>query len=416
MTWLLGLFMLAAAPTFGQLQPVKWELSTVEEEPGIQTLVFKADIDPGWKIYSQDYDTTAITKPIPLALYLEQSDAFELVGKTKELGRAKVDREPLFENIVVVSYEKKVVLRQQLRLGSPETEIVGYFDYMTCDAGKCIPFQGNYFRYANAKLELIPETDELLDKNYVQTAYEPVEGKPAPQPTASEPDVIMEPQQKKRSLWGYFVLGLGGGLFALLTPCVFPMIPLTVSFFTKRSTSKRKGLFNALLYASSIVFIFIALGFVITSAFGPEMLNVMATNKWFNLAFFSIFIVFALSFFGAFDINLPSKWVTGADRVADRGGLVGVFFMAFTLVLVSFSCTMPIIGTVIILIADSGEFWAPLVGMLGFSLALAIPFALFAAGSPLMRTQVMWAFPGSFSRPFRSHLRFTWFRECGVRP
>jgi thiol:disulfide interchange protein DsbD len=377
-----------------QEQPLKWNVSVDADtdQPGEYILIFKATLDPGWKVYSQDYDTSAIIKPTPLGLFFQTAGDYELIGETEELGRVKAIREQYFDCIVVKSYEKTVTLRQRVKPENPAREVIGYLGYQTCNDVKCLFPTTLWFSLRNGQLTLFEEPDDVDWETYTQTRYETVRAElheegpcataamdstAAGSLTAGQDASSDDPE--RRSLWGFFILGLGGGLFALLTPCVFPMIPLTVSFFTKRSTNRRKGFFNALLYACSIVLIFIALGFIITYAFGPEMLNDMATNKWFNLLFFAIFIVFAMSFFGAFDINLPSSWVTRADKVSDRGGIVGIFFMAFTLVLVSFSCTMPIIGTVIILIADSQEFWGPLLGMLGFSLALAIPFALFAA-------------------------------------
>jgi len=180
-----------------------------------------------------------------------------------------------------------------------------------------------------------------------------------------------------RPLWWIFLAAFGGGLLALLTPCVYSMIPVTVSFFTKRSTNRQEGIRNALLYAASIVAIFTLLGFLITLVFGPAALNNLATNWIANLVFFALFLIFGISFLGAFDINLPSSWMNRADAKAGTGSFIGIFFMALTLVLVSFSCTGPIIGNLLVL-AAKGSFMGPLIGMLGFSLALALPFALFA--------------------------------------
>lgn len=373
-------------------QPVKWEASATQgDDPSEYILAFKARIDEGWHVYSQDYDTAAVTKPWPMALYFESTGGFDLIGPTEELGKVKAHREPAFDCIIVKSYVKSVILRQTIRLTGSSDRAPGYFEFQTCNDVGCLPPTSVFFVFENGNIELVDEPDSVNWDNYVRTDYEritaelkddkpcvPLGGPLEDTASYSHVPVAGNPAQSK-GLWGLFLLGLGGGLIALLTPCVFPMIPLTVSFFTKRSTNKRKGFFNALLYACSIVALFVLLGFVITYAFGPEKLNEMAVNKWFNLAFFVIFILFALSFFGAFDINLPSSWVTGVDKVSDRGGLIGIFFMALTLVLVSFSCTAPIVGSVIVLIADSGAFWGPLMGMLGFSLALAIPFALFAA-------------------------------------
>ncbi|MFM8433141.1 MAG: protein-disulfide reductase DsbD family protein, partial [Bacteroidota bacterium] len=178
--------------------------------------------------------------------------------------------------------------------------------------------------------------------------------------------------------WGIFFAGLLGGLLALFTPCVFPMVPMTVSFFTKRSGNRSKGIRNALIYAVSIVGIYVSLGLLVTVLFGSDALNDLASNAFFNLAFFVIFVIFAISFFGAFEITLPSSFVNKADAASERGGLVGIFFMAFTLSLVSFSCTGPIIGTLLVEAAQGRSYLGPLTGMLGFSLALAVPFALFS--------------------------------------
>lgn len=180
-----------------------------------------------------------------------------------------------------------------------------------------------------------------------------------------------------KSLWSLFILSFLSGLAALLTPCVFPMIPMTVSFFTKQSKSKAAGIKNALLYGVSIIVIYILLGTVVTAVFGASVLNEMSTNPWFNIFFFVLLVIFAFSFMGAFEIRLPNKWVNSADSKADKGGIIGIFFMALVLALVSFSCTGPIVGTLIVEAASKGGI-APVVGMFGFSFALALPFTLFA--------------------------------------
>lgn len=183
---------------------------------------------------------------------------------------------------------------------------------------------------------------------------------------------------QEKSYWAIFILAFISGFAALLTPCVFPMIPMTVSFFTKTSKTKAMGIKNALIYAVSIIVIYVALGLIVTGAFGSDALNALSTNVWFNIAFFLLLVIFGISFLGAFEITLPSKWVNKVDRQADKGGLIGIFFMAFALALVSFSCTGPIIGTLLVEAADQGGA-SPFFGMLGFSLALALPFGLFAA-------------------------------------
>jgi thiol:disulfide interchange protein DsbD len=198
---------------------------------------------------------------------------------------------------------------------------------------------------------------------------------------ASEP-VKPSPEVKKAeafSLWSLFGAGMLGGFLALIMPCIFPMIPLTVSFFLKQSKSKADGMRKALLYGLSINVIYVVLGLLVTVTFGSDALNAMATNPWFNLAFFVLFVVFALSFFGLFEITLPSSWVNKADDQSQRSGILGIFFMAFTLALVSFSCTGPLIGQLLVATAVSGELLGPAVGMFGFSFALSLPFILFAA-------------------------------------
>ncbi len=186
-------------------------------------------------------------------------------------------------------------------------------------------------------------------------------------------------EKEGRTPWVIFILGFLGGFAALLTPCVFPMIPMTVSYFTKMSKDKKKGLINALIYAVSIIVIYVSLGFFVTMAFGADSLSILSTNPIMNLAFFAIFVIFAISFFGYFEITLPSWMINKSDSASDRGGLIGIFFMAFTLALVSFSCTGPIIGTLLVEAAVGGKTLGPVVGMFGFALALALPFALFAA-------------------------------------
>jgi thiol:disulfide interchange protein DsbD len=181
------------------------------------------------------------------------------------------------------------------------------------------------------------------------------------------------------SILTIFIAGFLGGLLALLTPCVFPMLPLTVSFFTKQSKTRTEGIRNAIIYALSIIVIYVLLGMAVTVVFGADALNALSTNVWFNLAFFVLLVVFAISFMGAFEITLPSSWINKADDASNKGGLIGIFFMAFTLSLVSFSCTGPIIGTLLVEAAVSGSYSSPFMGMFGFALALALPFGLFAA-------------------------------------
>lgn len=213
------------------------------------------------------------------------------------------------------------------------------------------------------------------DKKFAAPAW--LNSAKAVTPELEKKDPKDKEEEKDKSLWTIFILSFLSGFAALLTPCVFPMIPMTVSFFTKQSKNRAAGIKNAILYGISIIVIYIVLGTVVTAIFGAEALNQMSTNPWFNLFFFALLVVFAVSFMGAFEIKLPSKWINSADTKADKGGIIGIFFMALVLALVSFSCTGPIVGSLIVEAAREGGI-APVVGMFGFSFALALPFTLFA--------------------------------------
>ena len=250
-------------------------------------------------------------------------------------------------------YTTDVTFKQKI-LTESATSIKGEVYFMVCDEKMCLPPEAVEFEISlnnsNSSLSSPEETAENEESN----------------------------STSKRSFWGIFFLSFISGFAALLTPCVFPMIPMTVSFFTKQSKTKSEGIRNAIFYGISIIVIYVLLGTVVTAVFGSEVLSEMATNFWFNIIFFVLLSVFAISFLGAFEIVLPSSWVNAADKGADKGGMIGIFFMAFTLALVSFSCTGPIVGTLIVEAAQVGGMM-PIVGMFGFSLAIALPFGLFAA-------------------------------------
>lgn len=245
-----------------------------------------------------------------------------------------------------------------------------------------ISFDDVEFFVSEDTAALIEEPDDLLFSNGEETSGNiiDVEGK------ATIENISTDDPTAKRSLWGIFIAGLLGGFAAFLMPCIFPMLPLTVSFFTKRSDSKRKGISKALIYGLFIIIIYVALGMLITIAFGSDALNALSTNGIFNFAFFLILVVFAASFFGAFEITLPSTFVNKIDSKSDKGGFVGLFFMAFSLALVSFSCTGPIIGTLLVEAASNGERLGPAIGMLGFSITLAIPFIIFAIFPSMLKS------------------------------
>ncbi len=327
--------------------PVKWTFSAEDLGNSEYLIVASADVEEGWHLYSQNLE--GADGPVPTEFrYFNDNKEFEILGTPEEEG----DLIKEYDNNFMMNlnfYEKKVSFNQKIKVkdGVGITQVKGDVYYMVCDAEKCLP----------------PEALEFT----------------VDLPSVSAAGTSEEKEASGGSLAAIFIAGFFGGLLALLTPCVFPMIPLTVSFFTKQSKTKAKGISNALIYGVSIIAIYTLLGYLVTAIFGADALNALSTNMWFNLAFFFLLTIFAISFFGAFEITLPSSWVNKMDAQSDKGGLLGIFFMAFTLSLVSFSCTGPIIGTLLVEAAVNGGVVGPLIGMGGFSLALALPFALFAA-------------------------------------
>lgn len=372
--------------------PVKWEYK-VEQKGDEATLLFIANIDKGWHLYSQDIPPDG---PIPTFFNIEKSNSFSLVGKVLE-GKAEEVFDPNFD-MTLKYFSDKAIFRQKIKVKSEKDfTVTGMLEFMVCDDVKCLPPDERDFSFT---VKGVPQSTGSVTKGdtltattentEVDTASNVITGNSDSANPAGEEKIIAEsndkidsspanPGAQKRTLWGIFIGGFFGGLLALLTPCVFPMLPLTVSYFTKKSGSHAKAIANAVIYGFSIIIIYVGLGYLITMFKGPDALNILASSAFFNLLFFILFVIFAASFFGAFEINLPSSWVNSIDKQSERGGLMGIFFMAFTLSLVSFSCTGPIIGTLLVEAATGKAQMGPVVGMTGFSLALAIPFALFAA-------------------------------------
>ena len=323
--------------------PVKWTFNQKDLGNGEFELQFKATIEEHWHVYSMNLPVETMTQPTEFAF--DTLKGVELVGKVVE-PKPITQFDPVNQE-ELSWFENEVTFTQKVRLTKSEGVVIGAVNFMACDDEKC----------------LAPEWVDFEFKLSGEVA------------TSGTSDAV----GVDRSWIGIFIAGFLGGLLALLTPCVFPMIPLTVSFFTKQSKTRAKGVTNALIYGAFIVFIYVVLGFLVTITFGADALNALSTNVWFNLFFFVLLVVFAISFLGAFEITLPSSWVNKADQASDRGGLIGIFFMAFTLSLVSFSCTGPIIGTLLVEAAVNGGVLGPIMGMTGFSVALALPFGLFAA-------------------------------------
>jgi|APTNR8051073442_1049403.scaffolds.fasta_scaffold06979_3 thiol:disulfide interchange protein DsbD len=354
-------------------QPVKWRFESKKISDTEYDLRLIAEIDKGWTIYAQDVEPNG---PVPTSFLFEKSDGYALVGSAKEEGKKKSGIDPFFKTQVSKFIESPAIFTQRVQVSDPSKPIIGNLEFMACNDVRCLAPETIDFSFNLATGMAAAAGPVIVDsgngKVIDQTVPTILETYKTPVGNCGEEAVA-----RGQNLMWTFLLGFIGGLLALLTPCVFPMIPLTVSFFTKSSKDRKSGLRNALLYGFSIITIYVAIGLLITAVFGATALNELSTNWIANTLFFVIFLAFAFSFFGYYEITLPSSWSTKSDALAEKGGFLGTFFMAFTLALVSFSCTGPIIGSAIVQSATSTM--GPFTVMLGFSTALAIPFALFAA-------------------------------------
>jgi thiol:disulfide interchange protein DsbD len=372
------------------LQPVSWTTSVRSLDGGKLELVASAKIDAGWHVYSQFIGSDG---PIPTAFKLPESKDLKTEGPVREPKPIKEFDKNFGMELAYFAKKADFVIAAQ-RISPKAFTYTADVEFMVCDDERCLPpdYVNLVFKVpaAPAAGATASPTDADASTGTDPAAKTPTteapadEATPAEEPAAEAGDVPVNPETPAEApealnLWALFGAGMLGGFFALIMPCIFPMIPLTVSFFLKQSKSKADGVRKALIYGLSINVIYVALGLLVTVVFGSDALNAMATNPWFNLAFFALFVVFAISFFGAFEITLPSSWVNKADDQSQRGGLLGIFFMAFTLALVSFSCTGPLIGQLLVATAVSGELLGPAMGMFGFSFALSLPFVLFAA-------------------------------------
>ncbi len=356
------------------LQPVKWTSKIDKISDSEFNLIFDGTIEKDWHVYSQ---FTPDGGSLPLEIKFEnQTGNFALVGKASE-SKTKKQFNDIF-GVDEIIFEKKVIITQKIKLLNPNLKTINVaLEYQVCKES-CINDKKK-FQFAIPKTDLKPATsNENLSQEIDTTISKPTVNSENKTQVAEKS--IPEPIQKKeesRGLLTIFFLAFLGGFAALLTPCVFPMIPMTVSFFTKQSKTKAQGRRNAIFYGISIIVIYVVLGLLVTAIFGADALNALSTNVWFNVIFFVLLLFFATSFLGAFEIMLPNSWANKVDKQADRGGIVGILFMALALAIVSFSCTGPIVGTLLVESASKGGI-APVIGMLGFSLALALPFMLFA--------------------------------------
>lgn len=381
--------------------PVKVQSQLKEVSATEAELVFNATIEQGWHMYSTEVVEFG---PTPTTLNVEKISGAKLNGALKPKSAPIKVYEEMFEADVFY-FEKSATFIQKLKLEGGKYHVEGYLEYGACNDQSCTPPTKVDFSYdGEAKPEEKPSKEPspvLSEEEDAQPApTEEVEVKidtlapidsigvsPADfsedadlwAPVVDQLKAFEENTTTNNTLWQIFLLGLLGGLVALVTPCVWPIIPMTVSFFLKRSGDKKKGIRDAVIYGVSIVVIYLALGLIVTALFGASALNALSTNAIFNIFFFLMLVVFAASFFGAFELQLPSSWSNAVDSKAEKtGGLLGIFLMAFTLTLVSFSCTGPIIGFLLVEVSTSGDLLAPAIGMLGFAIALALPFTIFA--------------------------------------
>lgn len=364
------------------LEPVKWTSKIEKKSETNFVLIFDGIIEKDWHLYSQ---FTPDGGPLPLEIiFKNQKGNFDLVGKAKE-GKTRTAFNDIF-GVNETFFEGKAHIEQEIKIINPNLKTVEVeFDFQVCKevcinsnkkfsiaVPSVLPASNTIATVTQVKLDETKVTGIAVDTlNEAVKTTENVKNEPAAESAQAEIPA------SARSLWSIFFIAFLSGFAALLTPCVFPMIPMTVSFFTKQSKTRTAGIRNAIIYGVSIIIIYVALGWLVTWIFGADALNALSTNVWFNIIFFVLLVVFATSFLGAFEIMLPNSWANKVDQQADRGGIIGILFMALALAIVSFSCTGPIVGTLLVEAASNGGI-APVVGMFGFSLALALPFMLFA--------------------------------------
>lgn len=328
----------------GQIHnPIQWQTSVKYLKHSEALLIAKATLEKKWHLYSQNVPEG----PIPTTFSFVKNENYVLIGKTTE-PKGIEHFEEVF-NTKLIYFENEAIFTQKIHIKKPLKKIEAVVEFMVCNATNCLP---------PTEVDLVFQIQKKIQITKNKT---------------------------KKSGWSIFWIAFLSGFAALLTPCVFPMIPMTVSFFIKQNKKKSKGILNAIFYGIFIIVIYVLLGTLITSIFGADALNALSTSVWFNILFFFLLVVFAISFLGAFEITLPASWGTKIDSKADKGGIIGIFFMALALAIVSFSCTGPIVGTLLVQAASQGGI-LPIIGMLGFSTAIALPFALFAIFPNLLQS------------------------------
>ena len=413
---LLFAFVYSTAVALAQFHnPVNIKTSQKKVSDDVLEIVFQGSVDEGWHVYGPDI---ADGGPTRAELTLEKQKGVKPDGKLRATGKVQRAMDEMF-GMEVSFMEGTASFVQRFTITEPEYEVAGYLTYGACNDENCIPptnvefsFKGTASPKSSPKgkdlqkaepskpseslddsessenSELSENSDSLVQDTVSPLPFRGGEGGEAWAPVIDELKAFETgTQTTDRSLWGVFLLGILGGLIALLTPCVWPIIPMTVSFFLKRAEDKRKGIRDAVTYGISIVVIYVLLGLLVTIVFGASALNALSTNAVFNIFFCLMLLVFGASFLGGFEITLPSRWTNAVDKKSSSTtGLLSIFLMAFTLSLVSFSCTGPIIGFLLVEVSTTGSLLAPTIGMLGFALALALPFTLFAMFPAWLKT------------------------------
>lgn len=379
-----------AFAVYAQIQePVKFKTELKNVSATEVEIVFTASIEQGWHVYSTDLGDGG---PISATFNTDKLTGAQLDGKLRPVGKEIASFDKLFE-MDVRYFEHTAQFVQKLKLTGGDYQVTGYLEYGACNDENCLPPTQVEFSFSGKAegTSASVQTETPAEQADMAAAPTVIGGADGPtsvvvsdndlwSPVINELNALGETTSQEDMSWLYiFITGFVGGLLALFTPCVWPIIPMTVSFFLKRSKDKKKGIRDAWTYGASIVVIYVTLGLAITAIFGANALNALSTNAIFNIFFCLMLVVFAASFFGAFEITLPSKWSNAVDSKAEATtGLLSIFLMAFTLSLVSFSCTGPIIGFLLVQVSTTGNVIAPAVGMLGFAIALALPFTLFA--------------------------------------
>lgn len=378
-------------------EPATFTVSQKKTSPTEIVVTFKATIDRGWHVYSTDI---AGGGPTAASFNIDKAKGIKTNGKLKPVGNVKRKMDEIF-GMEVSYFENSCTFEQHLTITEKDYHLKGYLEYGACNDQNCTPptavdvtVEGNdgpVIEEASAE-EAEEEIEEATQETDTTSTIVAIDSIPSTDlwgdmtkelKSLSNDDV---PQEGATSLWWLFLMGLMGGLIALVTPCVWPIIPMTVSFFLKRSEKKSRGIRDAIIYGLSIIVIYVSLGLAITLIFGASALNALSTNAIVNIFFFLLLIVFGISFLGVFEITLPSSWSNKTDQKAETTtGLLSIFIMAFTLALVSFSCTGPIIGFMLVEVATIGNILGPFIGMLGFAIALALPFTFFALFPTLLK-------------------------------